>query len=122
LEQEEWVMAVAVFIRFPHVTVPEYDALMAQLGVDASPAIGEILHIATEAPGGSVEVCEIWQTEEAASAFLDQRLRPALAAQGSRVDFEVRVTALHNLFAPDLEMVERIGAVSLPAYASSVVL
>jgi hypothetical protein len=114
-------MAVAVFVRYTGVSLSEYDALMAHFGFDASPPIGEILHVAAEAPG-YLDVCEVWQTEEAAETFIEERLRPALRAQGAPADLDVRIAPLHNLFAPDMETIERIGAVSLPAHVASSVL
>ena len=32
---------------------------------------------------------------------------------------EIRVVALHNLFAADADMIDRIGAISLPAAVAS---
>jgi hypothetical protein len=38
-----------------------------------------------------------------------------LTAAGVRVEVSVDVLPLRNVFAPDLDTLERIGAVSLPA-------
>jgi hypothetical protein len=114
-------MAVAVFIRYAGVGLREYDRLMANFGFDASPPIGEILHIAAEG-SGYVDVCEVWQTAEAAETFVEERLRPALAAQGAVAELDVHIAPLHNLFAADMATIERIGAVSLPRHVASAVL
>ena len=65
-------MAVVLFMRVPELSLERYDLMMAELELDANPPPGAILHIATEAVG-SVNVCEVWQTAEAA------RLRRAQA-------------------------------------------
>jgi hypothetical protein len=114
-------MAVAVFIRYVGVSLHEYDALMARFAFDASPPIGEIVHIAAEADGG-VDVCEVWQTAEAAESFIEQRLAPALVEQGISDELEYRIAPLHNLYAADIATLERIGAVSLPAHVAGAVL
>ena len=112
-------MAVAMLVRYIGLKPREYDRLVATLGLDASPPIGQILHLVAERPGW-VESVDVWQTREAASAFVESRLRPALGADARNI--EVEILPLHNLFAPDMDAVERIGGVSLPGYVSSAVL
>ena len=70
-------MAVVLFMRVPKLSLERYDLMMAELGLDANPPAGEILHIASEAVG-SVNVCEVWQTAEAAESFVERRLRDAV--------------------------------------------
>ncbi len=106
-------MAVAVFMHFPGLSREEYERLMADLELDANPALGEILHVAADAPDG-INVVDIWQTGEAATAFVEHRLRPTLRERNVDVELSVDVLPLRNLFAPDIDTIERIGAVSLP--------
>jgi hypothetical protein len=108
-------VAVAVFMHFPGLTQAQYDELMSDLDLDADPASGEILHVAAEAPDG-INVCDLWQTREAAESFVEQRLRPALYGRKVDVHLRIDVLPLRNVFAPDLDMIERIGAVSLPGH------
>lgn len=110
-------MAVALFMRVPELSIERYDRLMVGLELDASPPIGSIVHIASEA-AGAVNVCEVWQTAEAAQSFVENRLRDALKDIGVSERLSYRIEPLHNLFVADMEMVERIGAVSLPAGAA----
>lgn len=110
-------MAVAVFMHFPGLRREQYDLLMADLGLDANPPGGEILHVAAEAPGG-INVCDLWQTKEAAEAFVDRRLLPALNERNVHVEVSVDVLPLRNVFAPDLDAIQRLGAVSLPAHSA----
>ncbi len=107
-------MAVALFMRIPELSIDRYDRMMVGLELDANPPAGVILHIATEAVG-SVNVCEIWQTPQAAESFVEHRLQDALRSQGVKDPLSYRIEPLHNLFAPDLDMIDRIGSVSLPA-------
>ena len=107
-------MAVAVFMHFPGLRREQYDRLMADLRLDADPPPGEILHVAADAEDG-INVVDLWQTREAAESFVEHRLRPALQVRGVNVELSVDVLPLRNVFAPDLETIGRIGAVSLPA-------
>ncbi len=110
-------MAVAVFMHFPGLRREEYDRLMADLALDANPPLGEILHVAADARQG-INVVDLWQTKEAAEGFIEERLRPALQARGVDVELSIEVLPLRNLFAPDLDTIGRIGAVSLPERAA----
>jgi hypothetical protein len=107
-------MAVVLYTRVPELDLEAYDRVMVGLELDASPAAGAILHIASEGVG-SVNVCEVWQTREAAESFIERQLKGALQAQGIQEPLSYRIEPLHNLFAPDMDMIDRIGAVSLPA-------
>jgi hypothetical protein len=108
-------MAVAMFIRLP-ISLPAYDHMLANMDLDVSPPAGEILHFAAETADG-VDVCEIWQTYEAAENFLHTVLEPMLHVVGVHDPVEYAICPLHNLYAPDLDAIERIGAVSLPGLA-----
>ena len=107
-------MAIVLFTRVPELDLDRYDRMMAKLALDASPPAGAILHIASEGVG-SVNVCEVWQTREAAESFIEHRLREAVADEGVKEQLAYRIEPLHNLFAPDMDMIERLGATSVPA-------
>jgi hypothetical protein len=111
-------VAVAMLMRLPGVRLEEYDRLIADCGLDADPAVGQILHVSVET-AEDVETWDVWQTRETATAFIEKRLKPALRTHGISVDPDVRLYPLHNLFAPDIETIERIGAFSSPAVADS---
>ena len=96
-------MAVAVVARYPDLTPETYDQVIASLDLDVNPPAGAIFHMAAEGVGGVV-ASEIWQTEQTFRAFLDYRL--------------IEVAPLHNVYAPEMFTIERMGAVSLPAHMS----
>jgi hypothetical protein len=106
-------MAVAMFMHWPGMTSDQYDAVMARLGLDANPAPGGILHVATVTDEG-VEACEVWQTEQALSSYLEHRLLPVIGELGIGGEPEMRVVPLHNLYVGDPHTIDRIGATSLP--------
>jgi hypothetical protein len=110
-------MAVAMFARFPQLGPHRYDQLLVDLELDANPPVGQFLHVAAASDEG-METCEVWRTTEAAVAYYEQRLRPALLRLGAEPP-EIRVVPLHNLFAPEMDAIERIGAVSLPAHLAA---
>jgi hypothetical protein len=107
-------MAVAMFMRWSGVTTDQYDSIMSRLELDANPAAGEVLHVASLTDDG-LEVCEVWQTEQAARCFLERRMLPVAQELGVGGEPEIRFMALRNLYAADPDMIDRIGAVALPA-------
>ena len=107
-------MAVTLFMRVPELTLGKYDQMMVSLGLDVNPPAGMILHVASEAVG-AVNVVEIWQTPQAAEGFVEGRLKGALEAQRVKDPLSYRIEPLHNLYACDVDVIERIGATSLPA-------
>ena len=111
-------MAVAMTMHWPGLTSDQYDALMAKLGLDANPPAGAILHAASETDDG-IEVFDVWQTEQAFNGFLAQRLLPAVSELGITGEPAIAIVPLHNLYAADPDMVDRMGAVSLPAAVAS---
>ena len=111
-------MAVAMYMHWPGMASDQYDAVMARLGLDANPPAGGVLHMATATDEG-VEVYEIWQTEQAFTGYMEQRLLPVVSELGISGEPDVRLVPLHNLYAADPDMIDRIGAVSLPAAVAS---
>ena len=112
-------MAVAMFMTL-HLRASNYDRLLRELQWDVSPPIGEILHLAAETPDG-IEVCEVWQTREAAEGFVRDVLAPTLERLGARQAVDYAIFPLHNLYAPDLDTIERIGTVSLPGVSAGAI-
>jgi hypothetical protein len=108
-------MAVAVFARYSNLTPSAYDEIIAGLDLDANPPAGAVLHVAGEEGESGIVVCEIWRTEETFRSFYDYRLRPALLMHGVEGEPTISTAPLHNLWAAEIETVERMGAVSLPA-------
>ena len=107
-------MAVAMFMHWAGVTADQYDAVMARLELDVNPAAGSVLHLAALTDEG-LEMCDVWQTEPAFQGFLEHRLLPVVEALEIEGEPEIELVPLHNLYVADGDMVDRIGAVSLPA-------
>ena len=110
-------MAVAVISHYPDLSVATYDEVVASLELDANPPAGAILHVASGDEGGVV-FSEIWQTEQTFRAFHDYRLMPALRLHGAVRLPTIEIEPLHNVYAPEMFTIERMGAVSLPLHSA----
>jgi hypothetical protein len=73
-------MAVAVIVDNPEGSEEVYKKVRAQVGLDA-PA-GGIFHAAGPSPSGGWRVLEVWESEEEARRFREERLMPAFDAAG----------------------------------------
>jgi hypothetical protein len=71
---------VAMLVDNPEGSQEIYDKVREQMGLDA-PA-GGIFHVAGPSPNGGWRVLEIWESEEDAKRFLQERLKPAWEAVG----------------------------------------
>jgi hypothetical protein len=111
-------MAVAMFMHWPGITADQYDAVMARLDLDANPAAGGVLHLAAVTDDG-LEMCDVWQTEQAFHGFLERRLLPVASELELAGEPEIKLVQLHNLYAADPDMIDRMGMLSLPAAVAS---
>ena len=73
-------MAIAMLVDDPDGSQELYGRLRKQLGLEA-PA-GGILHVAGPSPNGGWRVIEVFESEEDAGRFLEERFGPALEAVG----------------------------------------
>ncbi|MGH2371818.1 MAG: hypothetical protein ACRDI2_26905 [Chloroflexota bacterium] len=71
-------MPVAVLVDNPEGSQEIYEKVRAQLGLEA-PA-GGIFHAAGPSPNGGWRVLEVWESEEDARRFAQERLMPAFDA------------------------------------------
>ena len=73
-------MAIAMMVDNPNGSQEIYDRARGLLGLER-PA-GGIFHVAGPSPNGGWRVIEVWESEEDANRFLQERLKPAFEAIG----------------------------------------
>jgi hypothetical protein len=73
-------VAVAMLVDNPEGSQESYDRIRALLGLE-KPA-GGIFHLAGPGPTGGWRVIEVWESEEAARRFFEERFFPALQELG----------------------------------------
>ena len=66
-------------VRIQQLSVPYemYERVQEKVGVQADPPAGLIVHTIGEANGG-LQIVDVWESEEAAQKFGEERLRPAV--------------------------------------------
>jgi hypothetical protein len=80
-------MAEAVTLRFTGIGQQEYDAVNRVLGIDPMSGQGDwpeglLMHAAGYADDGAFVVMEVWSSQDAQGAFMQNRLGAALPAGG----------------------------------------
>ena len=98
-------MAAAVILEFEGVTLKEYAAVNAALGIDMATGEGDwpdglVTHSAGLNEDGHLVVMEVWDSPEHQGRFMDERLGQALMTGGvtsppSSVTW-IEVAAHHN--------------------------
>ena len=73
-------MAIAMLVDNPKGSPELYERIRKQL--DLQEPAGGILHVAGPSPSGGWRVIEVFESEEDAGRFLEQRFGPALEALG----------------------------------------
>ena len=93
-------------------TDDQYDQVMELLGLDQNPPEGALFHVAGT-DGGTLRVLDIWESEAAWNQFLESRLQPAIEQAGIDGQPDVRLYPVHNVYAPAIDEIRRIGTSSL---------
>ena len=73
-------MAVAVMVDNPNGSQEIYERVRELIGLERPP--GGIFHLAGPSPNGGWRVIEVWESEDDAKRFLQERFKPALEAVG----------------------------------------
>jgi hypothetical protein len=73
-------VAVALMVDNPEGSQEAYEQIRAELGLE-KPA-GGIFHIAGPSPNGGWRVIEVWESEEEANRFFQDRFFPVLKRLG----------------------------------------
>jgi hypothetical protein len=76
-----------------------YDSINATVDIDHRHPLGLIMHGATEVDG-SMQVAQIWESEEYARRYDEEQLKPGLEAAGAPLVAEAAVFELHHLVTP----------------------
>lgn len=95
-------MAIGLSIRFSDGTKEQYEAINAEMNVEAEPPAGLIFHA-----GGPVHegwgVLDFWESREQFDRFSEERLGPAIAALGDRAPQgppEIKEFPVDNIIQP----------------------
>lgn len=112
-------METVMLMEWKGVTPEQYDRILTNLGMDAKPPVGGILHIAGFT-NGTLRVLDIWESQKTFEEFRKDRLTLAAQRAGVIGQPKVEFYPVHNLYAPNLNRIREAGATSHPLAAAKV--
>ena len=76
-----------------------YHAINAKVDIEHRHPLGLIMHGASEV-GGTVQIAQVWDSEEYARRYDEEILKPALKLAGAPIDAEIYTFELLHLVTP----------------------
>ena len=98
---------VVMSMRWAGVTPDQYEEARQIVDWEGDVADGAVLHVAYFDSDG-IRVTDVWESEQAFSAFMTHRLAPAIQEIGIQGQPEVKFFPMHGVFAPALGKNEQV--------------
>jgi hypothetical protein len=92
-------MPTAMHMRWPGVTLDQYDEAREKVRWEEDAPDGAIFHVAAH-DGEAMRVFDLWDSPEQFQAFAESRLMPAVREIGIEGEPEVTLCEVHRMFAP----------------------
>lgn len=92
-------MAVVIMLKFPGVSLEQYDKVREITNFEGDAPDGGIFHVCAQ-DGNGLRIVDVWESQEAFDAFGRERLQAGLQQAGIAGAPEVEVLPAHNIFAP----------------------
>jgi hypothetical protein len=90
-------VTVAMLVDNPEGSREIYESVRERLSLE-KPA-GGIFHVAGPGPDGGWRVIEVWESEQDAQRFVQERLLPAFKAVGAPLPPEPQIWPVHSYMA-----------------------
>jgi hypothetical protein len=93
-------MPTAMHMRYPGITLEQYDEACEKVDWEGDQPDGAIFHVAAH-DGEAMRVFDLWESPEQFQAFVEGRLMPVLQGEmGIETQPEVTLCEVHRMFAP----------------------
>jgi hypothetical protein len=109
-------MPTVMLMEWPSVSETQYGQVMKALDLDQNRPAGAIFHVSGFS-GGKLHVLDIWESQEAFERFQRERLTSAVQKVGISGQPTIQFYPAHNIYVPNLELIKKAGASSLPQAA-----
>src|SRR4051794_6567596 len=93
-------MPTAMIMRWPGVTLDQYEDARSEVDWEGDRPDGAIFHVASH-DGDAIRVFDIWESGDQFQAFVESRLMPGVAKVGIQGEPEVTLCEVHHMYAPD---------------------
>ena len=109
-------MATIILMEWPGVTPDQYNQVMRTLDLDKNPPSGGVFHVAGFT-AGTLRVVDIWESQQSFEKFQRDRLISATQKAGVSGQPKVQYFPVHNIYAPNIQALQKAGASALPSAA-----
>jgi hypothetical protein len=109
-------MPTLMSMEWTGVTSDQYNQALRALNLDKNPPNGGILHVAGF-DGGTLRVMDIWESQQSFERFQGERLTTAVQKAGITSQPKVLFCPIHNIYAPNLEVIRKTGSTAMPSAA-----
>ncbi len=109
-------MLTVMSMEWTGVTQDQYNQVLRTLDLDKTPPNGGIFHVAGFS-GGTLRILDLWESQQAFERFQKDRLNAAVQKAGITTQPKVHFYPVHNIYAPNLEVIRKTGSTSLPIAA-----
>lgn len=99
LTNKDWGIVAILRIVNRGLDRETYETMRTMLDIDRQHPLGLIMHGASEVEG-TMQVAQIWESEEYAARFDEELLKPVLQAVDAPLDAEITVFELEHLVTP----------------------
>jgi len=90
-------MTIAMMVDNPQGSEEVYEKVRAHMGLGSSVPPGGILQFAGPSPNGGWRVISVWESEDDARRFYDERVRPAFDAIGATAPGRPEIWPVHSV-------------------------
>jgi hypothetical protein len=91
-------MAICILFDGPNISEAQYEQVLNEVSPDKKVASGMLYHLACTTPNGGWKVIEVWESQEAADRFFQDKLGAAL--QRAEISVQPEVLQVHNIMQP----------------------
>src|SRR5215212_2961721 len=93
-------MPTVMVMRWPGVTLEQYEEAGRKVRWEEEPADGGLLHVAGH-DGDALRVVDIWDSPDHFQRFAEERLMPVVKEIGIEGEPEVSFYEVHRMFSPN---------------------
>jgi hypothetical protein len=92
-------MPYAMHMRWPGVTIEQYEQVRDKVRWEEDQPDGGLLHVSAH-DGEALRVFDLWESPQQFQEFVDSRLMPGVQAAGIQAEPEVTLCEVHRMYAP----------------------
>lgn len=99
-------MAIVMSMKWPGVTLEQYEQVRVGTNFEADPPSGGVLHVAAH-DGEGMRIVDVWDSADDFNRFVEQRLMPFVQQLGVDSQPDITILPAQNVWIPALAASDR---------------